>query len=119
MAKTVTFSVSKRNGPSVEVTFDEPETISDARWGELVNNVEEDINTLALKALRVSIQAGAREELDGGEEAVQTYVNTYKYKAGGTRTAKAKPVTKEMQKKGKFSKEQLEVLQAAGFMVEA
>ena len=119
MSKQITFTVSKKNGPSVEVTFAEPEGLSDARWDELVSN-KEDINTLALKALRVAIQAGAREELDGGEAAVQAYVNAYKYKAGGTRGArKPKPITKDVQKKGKFSKEQLEILALAGFTVEA
>lgn len=120
MAKQVTFSVSKRNGPSVEVTFDEPESLKDPRWDELVTNKDEDINTLALKALRVAVQAGAREELDGGQAAVQAYVNDYKYKAGGRGGARrVKTVSKDLQKKAKFSKEQLEALAAAGFAVEA
>lgn len=121
MAKEVTFDVSKRGGPSVTVTFKEPESLEDPRWQELVSSVDQDVNTLACQALRVKIQAGAREELDGGEKAVQDYVNTYQYKAGGrggTRV-KAKPVTKELSKKAKFTPEQLEALREAGFPVEA
>lgn len=120
MAKDVTFAVSKRDGPSCEVTFSEPENLDDPRWKELVSDPKADINTLALKALRVSIQAGARDELDEGEAAVQAYVNEYQYKGGGrggTRV-KAKPVSKDLQKKAAFTPEQLEALKEAGFPVE-
>jgi len=119
MSKAATFTVSRRGGPSVEVTFNEPENLEDERWNEIVSNPDEDINTLALKALRVSLQAGARGYLDDGEDAVQSYVDTYQYKSGrGGGGRRAKPVTKEMQKKGKFTAEQLEVLKAAGFAIE-
>ena len=120
MAKEVTFAVSKRDGPSCEVAFMEPETLDDPRWNELVADPKTDINTLALKSLRVAIQAGAREELDDGEAAVQAYVNEYVYRGGGRgiRVKKA-PVTKDLQKRAKFSPEQIEALRAAGFPIEA
>ena len=120
MAKQVTFSVSKRDGPSVEVTFSEPENLSDPRWNEIVSDKEADCNALALKALRVAIQAGAREHLEGGQKAVQEYVDSYQYKAGarGPRAAKPKPISKETQKKAKFTAAQLEALKEAGFLFE-
>ena len=120
MPKKVAFTVSKRDGPSVEVSFMEPENLTDERWKAIVSNPDEDINTLAVAALRVRLQAGARDELEDGEAAVQKYVDSYVYKSGGTRAA-AKPgakLSKEAAKKGKFSAAQLAMLKEAGFAIE-
>lgn len=120
MGKEISFTVSKRDGPSVTVNFIEPENLQDPRWKDIVSNPDEDINTLAVAALRVRLQAGARDELEDGEAAVQKYVDEYVYKAGGTRAgARPKPkLSKEAAKKGKFSTAQLAMLKEAGFAVE-
>lgn len=120
MPKEVTFTVSKKGGPSVEVNFMEPENLEDPRWKDIVSNPDEDINTLAVAALRVRLQAGARDELEDGEAAVQAYVNEYVYKTGGTRAgARPKPkLSKDAAKKGKFSAAQLAMLKEAGFAIE-
>jgi hypothetical protein len=123
--KEAQITVSKRDGPSVKVTFKEPESLEDPRWKELVNKPEEDINTLAVSAIRVKVQSGARDELDAskddnGEAAVQKYLDEYQYKGGRTRgTSKKTPkLSKDAAKKGKFSIAQLAMLAEAGFDVE-
>ena len=119
MSKAVKMKVSKRDGPSFMVMFEEPENLEDPRWNVLVEDPSKDINTLAVQAVRVKVQAVVREELDKGEEAVQKAVNEYTYKsvrAGGKRAAPK--LSKESAKKGKFSEAQLVMLKEAGFDIE-
>lgn len=113
MSKQITFKVSKRGGPSAEATFDAPESVEDPRWAEVVSNPDEDINELAVQNLVIKMQSGARARLDMGEEAVQAYVNQYKY---GARTGgfSAPKISSEKAEELGFSEEQLAALAAAG-----
>jgi hypothetical protein len=116
MAKQSTFKVSKRGVEPVEVTFNEPENLTDGRWEEL-GVTEEQINDLAIQSLVIKIQAGARNRLDDGK--VQEFVDNYKYgqrTTGGGR--KAVTLSAEAVKQAKFSPAQLEALRAAGVNVE-
>lgn len=119
MAKDTTFKVSKQGIEPIEVNFAAPESLDDPRWNELVSNPSE-INDLAVQNLVIKIQSGARSRLTEGAEAVQNYVNNYKYGARqstGTRKSAVKLTTADT-KQAKFSKEQLEMLRAAGVQIE-
>lgn len=122
MAKQETFKVSKRGVEPTEVTFDQPESLDDPRWNELVSDPKKDINELAVQNLIIKIQSGARARLDDGAEEVQKYVNEYKYGArqagGGGSRAKKVSLASDQVKKAKFSEAQLAVLRAAGVSFE-
>ncbi len=115
---TATFNVSKRGGESVEVSKEVPDNLEDPRWGNIVMKPEEDIHELALQALIVKCQAGARARLDQGEAAVQSYVDNYKYgaRSGGFISP---AVTAAEASEQAFTDEQLAFLRAAGMRVEA
>lgn len=118
MAKETTFKVSKRGiEEEFEVSFLEPESIEDPRWEELVSDYPGDINSLAVRSLVINIQAGARQRLEQGADAVQSYVDSYKY---GARTGGfSKPsISKKTVKEQKFTDEQLAALKAAGVQIE-
>lgn len=120
MAKQTSFSVSKRGVEGVEVSFDAPENISDPRWGELGVD-EAGINELALQNLIIKVQGGARSRLENGKDAVQEYVNNYKYgqrTSSGGGSKKAVKVAAAEAKKAKFSPEQIALLRAAGVQFE-
>ncbi len=115
---TATFNVSKRGGDSTEVSKEVPDNLEDPRWGDIVMKPEEDIHELALQALIVKCQAGARARLDQGEAAVQAYVDAYKYGArSGGFTAPS--VSAEAAAEQAFTPDQLAFLKAAGMRVEA
>lgn len=117
MAKQETFKVSKRGVEPVEITFDAPENLDDPRWDDLLSNKEEDINTLALQNLIIKIQSGARNRLEEGEDAVQEYVNSYKFGArvgGGGGSRKKPSLAADKARELGFSPEQLAALRAAG-----
>ena len=115
---TATFNVSKRGGDAVEVSKEVPDNIDDPRWGNIVMNPGEDVHELALQALIVKCQAGARARLEQGEAAVQAYVDQYKYgaRAGGF---VAPSISSEDAAEQAFSPEQIAYLRAAGMRVEA
>jgi hypothetical protein len=115
MSKQVQFSVSKRGGASTTCTWDSPENLQDPRWNDVVSNVEEDVNELAVQNLIIKIQSGARQRLEEeGPTAAQDYVNEYKYGArtggGFKRPVVAASAVKEL----RFTKAQIEALKAAG-----
>lgn len=115
MAKQITFSVSKRNGPETTCTFDAPENLEDPRWQQVVSNPAEDINELAVQNLVIKIQAGARNKLEEeGAEAAQAYVNQYQYgnRSGGG--FKRPTIAAGQAKELRFTKAQIEALRAAG-----
>ena len=74
---TQTFKVSKTGVEAIEVSREVPDNIDDPRWSDIVVNPSEDIHELALQALIVKCQAGARARLDQGTVAVQAYVEAY------------------------------------------
>lgn len=117
MAALTTFKVSKRGGPSAEISWQAPESLDDPRWEEVVSDPEEDINTLAVQNLIIKIQAGARERLEDGEDAVNAYVEAYKF---GQRTSTRRPTPSldetQVSDLG-FTPEQLAALKAAGMQV--
>ncbi len=115
---TATFNVSKRGGESVEVSKEVPDNLEDPRWGNIVMKPEEDIHELALQALIVKCQAGARARLDQGDAAVQAYVDGYKYGARSGGFAAPTVSASEAQDQA-FTEEQLAFLRAAGMRVEA
>ena len=118
MPKEAKLKVSKRDGPSFTVMFNEPENLDDPRWKDLLADPKSEINKLAVSALRVRVQAVARDSLDKGEEAVQKAVNEYNYESKA-RSAKAAPtLSKKAAKDGKFSAAQLAMLAEAGFDIE-
>lgn len=114
---TATFAVSKRGGESVEVSKEVPDNLEDPRWGNIVMKPEEDVHELALQALIVKCQAGARARLEQGEAAVQAYVDGYKYgaRAGGFT---APSISSAEAAEHAFSEDQLAYLRAAGMRVE-
>lgn len=118
MPKRTTFTVSKKGHDPVEVGWDAPESLNDERWVEIVSDPETDINNLAVQALIVKTQAGARNHLENGAEAVQRYVDGYKFgaRSGGF---VAPSLSAADTKKAKFSPEQLELLRKAGMKIEA
>jgi hypothetical protein len=118
MAKKTTFTVSKKGHDPVEVSWDAPESLSDERWNEVVSEPDSDINNLAVQALIVKTQAGARNHLENGQEAVQRYVDGYKFgaRSGGF---VAPSISAADAKKAKFSPEQMELLRKAGMKIEA
>lgn len=113
-----TFKVSTKDGPTFEVTKDLPDNLDDPRWNEVVMNPAEDIHELALQALRVKCQAGARSRIEQGEGAVQAYVDSYKF---GARTGgyTAPSISAEDAGAQGFSEEQLAFLKAAGMNTSA
>lgn len=117
MSKTITFSVSKSGHDAVEVSREFPENLSDPAWAEAVSDPQEDIQNLAEQAWVVKCQAGARQQLENGAEAVQQYVDGYKFgaRAGGFR---APTMSAADVKKAKFSPEQLEIMRKAGMRFE-
>lgn len=119
MAKTDTFKVSKRDHEGFEVNHARvPETLEEFESLNLVSKYPGDVIDLAHQALVIKMQAGARQRLDNGIEAVQEYVDSYTYGArtgGGSR----KPtLSADKAKDLKFTKAQLEALAAAGVNVE-
>ena len=108
-----TFTVSKRGGEKIEVSKDLPENLDDPLWATIVMKPEEDVHELALQALIVKCQAGARARLELGEEAVQRYVEEYKY---GARTGgfTAPSISSSDAADQAFTEEQLEFLRRAG-----
>lgn len=110
------FKVSKRGVEAIEVSIDLPENLNDPLWNGIVSNPDEDINDLALQQFVVKAQAGARNHLDRGAEAVQRFVDGYKYGArsggGFTPTISTDDVTAHG-----FTDEQLAFLRAAGMGV--
>jgi hypothetical protein len=125
MPQNTTFKVSKRGVEPVEVNFTAPESLDDPRWAELIaegKDAQKEINNLATQNLIIKIQSGARGKLEEGQEAVQAYVDSYKFgsraagSGGGKR--KAPRIEADAAKKAKFSKEQIEMLRAAGVEIE-
>ena len=115
---TATFKVSKKDVEGVEVRREVPDSLEDPRWGDLVLKPEEDIHELALQALIVKIQAGARSRLELGEQAVQAYVDSYKFGARSSAIA-APTISASDAAEQAFTPEQLEYLQAAGMRLSA
>jgi hypothetical protein len=115
---TQTFKVSKTGVEAIEVSREVPDNVDDPRWGDIVVNPSEDIHELALQALIVKCQAGARARLDQGATAVQAYVEAYKY---GARTGGvAAPVVSAADAQDQaFTEDQLAFLRQAGMRVEA
>lgn len=115
--KTITFKVSKKGHDPLEVSASFPENLSDEGWSEVVSEPDEDIHNLAEQAWIVKCQAGARSRLEAGPEAVQAYVNGYKFgaRSGGFQ---APSLSAADAKAAKFSKEQLALLAKAGMRVE-
>lgn len=109
------FKVSKRGVDPIEVSIDLPENLNDPLWNGIVSNPDEDINDLALQQFVVKAQAGARNLLDRGAEAVQRFVDGYKY---GARSGGFTPTisTEDAAAHG-FTEEQLAFLRAAGMGV--
>lgn len=120
MAKQTKFKVSKRGVEPIEVSFDAPESLEDPRWGELVSKAGEDVNELAVQNLVIKIQSGARARLEEGADAVQKYVNEYKYGArvAGGGGKKKVALAADQVKTAKFSKAQIEMLRAAGVQID-
>lgn len=113
MAKQTKFKVSKTGVEPVTVTFDEPETLTDPRWGELGIN-ENAINELAVQNLVIKIQGVARTKISDGAKAVQEAVDSYRYgqrSGGGGRKV---TLSADTVKQAKFTPEQLAALRAAG-----
>lgn len=117
MAKQITFKVSKKGFDAIEVTREVPENLDDKAWDDMVSEPDSDIHDLALQAWTVKCQAGARARLENGPEAVQQYVDQYKF---GARTGgfSAPTISAGEAKKQKFSAEQLEYLRKAGMKIE-
>lgn len=113
---TETFSVSKKGGDKVEVSKELPDNLDDPRWADVVMKPEEDIHALALGALIVKCQAGARARLEAGEDAVQAYVDAYKF---GARTGGfVRPsISAEAAEEQAFTPDQLDYLRKAGMTV--
>ena len=110
-----TFKVSKRGIDAIEVSADLPENVNDPLWEGIVSNPDEDINDLALQQWVVKAQAGARGHLDKGIEAVQRFVDSYKY---GARSGGFVPsISGDDAAAQGFSEEQLAFLKAAGMAV--
>jgi hypothetical protein len=117
MPTRTTFTVSKKGHDPVEVGWDAPESLNDERWNQIVSDPDTDINNLAVQALIVKAQAGARNHLESGPEAVQAYIEGYKFgaRSGGFR---APTMSAADVKKAKFSPEQLEMMRKAGMKFE-
>ena len=118
---TQTFKVSKGTGSDkvgVECSREVPDNLEDPRWNDLVLNPKEDIHELALQAVIVKMQAGARARLELGDTAVQGYVDSYKFgaRSGGFTAPTMSPDDAEAQA---FTPDQLEYLAAAGMKVAA
>lgn len=116
MAKMETFTISSSGKDKVEVNKLLPENLDDPQWDEIVSD-RDDINDLALGAWKVRCQAGARQRLDAGPEAVQQYVDGYVF--GARSPGFAPSVSAADAKKQNFSDEQLAFLKAAGVKIEA
>ncbi|MCP1392621.1 MAG: hypothetical protein J5I35_07665 [Methanothrix harundinacea] len=118
MAKQVTFKVSKRGGPSTEVSFLAPENLQDPRWAEVLSsNPEQDVHELALQNLIIKMQGGARQHLDKGPEAVQAYVDQYKFRARTGFGAASVTLSAEKAQELGFSEDQIAALKAAGVKI--
>lgn len=111
-----TFKVSKRGVDPIEVRKDLPENLADPLWADVVDDPDSDINDLALQALVVKCQAGARNHLDKGLDAVQRFVDGYKYgaRSGGFI---APSISAEDAEAHGFSAEQLAFLRSAGMAI--
>jgi hypothetical protein len=123
--KTKVISVSTTNGPKVEVTAPDFQTLDEIRQR---TNDEGDVVALVNQAFTVALQAGARRVLtkDGyksdeeRQQAVQDYVNSYVYGVRNVSGDGVKRVSVDKVKetlKGKnvqFSEAQKEALRAAG-----
>jgi hypothetical protein len=118
MPKPTTFKVSRKGVEPVTVNFNEPESLTDSRWEELGVS-EEQRNDLAVQSLVIKIQAGGRNHLDSGADAVQKFVDGYKYnqRTGGGGGSRKVTLSADVVKKAAFSPEQLEALRAAGITV--
>lgn len=122
MAKSDTFKVSKKGNPGITISHDrKPETVEEFVSLGLVQK-EEDVVDLAYQNWVIKVQAGARNRLDEGADAVQKYVNEYTFGArtgGGTGTKRsAVKLASDQVKTLKFSKAQLDALRAAGVKIE-
>ncbi len=119
MPRTVSFKVSKRGGDPVEVSKAMPENLDDKLWDDVVSgDTQEQINDLAVQNWIIKCQAGARNRIEAGPEAVQRFVDGYVYGArGGGSTAPT--VSQKEAKAQKFTAEQLAFLRQAGMAVEA
>ncbi len=117
MPKPSTFKVSRTGVEAVTVNFVEPENLQDPRWGELGISPEA-LNEMAVQALVIRIQSGARGKLDEGPAAVQKFVDEYKYgtRSGGGGTRKV-TLAAEKVSSLKFTPEQLDALRAAGVVI--
>lgn len=123
MAKSDTFKVSRKGHEGVTVTVErKPETVEEFVSLGLVQK-EEDVVDLAYQNWVIKVQAGARNRLDDGAEAVQKYVAEYTFGArtgGGGGGSRRQPVklAADQAKTLKFSKAQLDALRAAGVQIE-
>lgn len=111
-----TFKVSKRGMDAVECSADLPENLNDPLWENIVSNPDEDINDLALQSWVVKCQAGARNHLEKGAEAVQRFVDGYTYGARSGGFSAPSIDASEAQQQG-FTAEQLAYLKNAGMVV--
>lgn len=120
MAKQASFSVSKKGHKGVTVTTQRrPETLEEFESEGLVSSYPQDVIDLAWQNLVIKMQSGARSRLEQGEDAVQEYVDNYKYGArtGGPIARKPK-ISEDKAKDLKFTEAQLQALAAAGVEVE-
>jgi hypothetical protein len=117
MAVQDTFKVSSQGHDTVEVTWQKPESAEDERWAEMGVSAEAH-NDLAIQSLVIKMQSGARGRLEDGPEAVQEFVDNYRFGArqagGGTRKIKLAPETASALG---FTEEQLAALAAAGVSI--
>lgn len=111
-----TFKVSKRGMEAVECSADLPENLNDPLWENIVSNPDEDINDLALQSWVVKCQAGARNHLEKGAEAVQRFVDQYTYGARGGGFSAPSISAEDANQQG-FTPEQLAFLRQAGMAV--
>lgn len=111
-----TFKVSKRGIDPIECSADLPENLNDPLWEGIVSNPDEDINDLALQAWVVKCQAGARNHLEKGAEAVQRFVDGYTYGARSGGFSAPSISTEDAAAHG-FTAEQLAFLRNAGMAV--
>lgn len=119
MAKSDTFSVSKKGHDAVEVTDSRvPETLEEFESLNLVSKFPDDVIDLARQSIVIKMQSGARSRLEQGEQVVQDYVDNYTYGARTGGGFKKPTLSKDKVKEAKFSKAQLEALRAAGVQIE-
>jgi hypothetical protein len=120
MAKSETVKVSKKGHDTIEFDYPFPESLEDPRWGEITNDGDQDVNSLAVAQFRVRLQAAARNVIEDGAEAVQAAVEEFVYgrRVSSGRSRRRARLSSDTVKKAKFSKEQLAALQEAGISIE-